>query len=181
MAWGDPLYVYFMRPVGQAGPVKIGCSGSPKHRLLQLAEWSPFPLEIVAEMPGDYRLEARLHAHFGADYSHHEWFAWSADLEGVMQAVAAGTFVPGDLRTAAIPFKTRPARTIGSLLCAFTQYAANFPPSEDVKAAARGLRWGGYKALSPAECTQAITVLAAYANECRAARRTAHRASRAAA
>src|SRR3546814_12747101 len=38
--------VYFIRPIGQAGPVKIGCSVGPNKRRPELETWSPVPLEI---------------------------------------------------------------------------------------------------------------------------------------
>lgn len=89
--------VYFMRPVGQHGPVKIGSSYSPKHRLAVYLTWSPLPLEIVAEITGHRSLEARFHAKFAADRSHHEWFNWSADLEATIEAIASGDFDPDSL------------------------------------------------------------------------------------
>lgn len=47
-------YVYFLRPAGQDGPVKIGCSTAPQSRLEQYMSWAPFPLEIVATVPGGF-------------------------------------------------------------------------------------------------------------------------------
>ncbi len=85
-------HVYFIRPVGMDGPVKIGCSISPRGRKSDLSQWSPFPLEIAAQIPGDFRLERRFHAMFNDDHKTREWFDWSPELGAVIEAVAAGTF-----------------------------------------------------------------------------------------
>lgn len=87
-----PFRVYFMRPVGAEGPVKIGCSTMVEERLRALSPWAPFPLEVVATIPGDTRLEGRFHLKFMADRVHGEWFAASAELSATIAEVAAGKF-----------------------------------------------------------------------------------------
>ncbi|MDV4166222.1 GIY-YIG nuclease family protein [Rhizobium leguminosarum] len=67
-------YVYFMRPVGMEGPIKIGCTLYPHHRLVQLTIWSPFKLEILHMEEGSHTLERNLHKCFADCHSHHEWF-----------------------------------------------------------------------------------------------------------
>ena len=67
-------FVYFIRPAGMPGPIKIGFSESPTGRLMQLGTWSPFPLELIATTPGTRELEANIHACFADDWSHREWF-----------------------------------------------------------------------------------------------------------
>lgn len=84
--------VYFIKPIGMDGPVKIGCSRMPELRRKTLLTWSPFPLEIVAEIEGDFFLERRFHAKFLADHSHSEWFRVSNALLDTIAAVKAGTF-----------------------------------------------------------------------------------------
>jgi hypothetical protein len=84
--------VYFMRPVGEAGPVKIGFSTTPESRLAAYMPWSPLPLEIAASLPGGRGLEGRFHARFSAQHLHHEWFAASADLTATIAAIRAGAF-----------------------------------------------------------------------------------------
>ncbi len=66
--------IYFIRPVGMIGPIKIGCSTSVGDRLESLTVWSPFKLEVLYTEPGDYRLEQRIHAAFADYHSHREWF-----------------------------------------------------------------------------------------------------------
>lgn len=86
------MTVYFLRPIGQRGPVKIGCSDYPMRRLQAFAQWSPAPLEIAALIPGDERLERRFHAKFAHLHSHLEWFREDPLLDATIDAIRAGTF-----------------------------------------------------------------------------------------
>lgn len=87
-------HVYFIKPVGMEGPIKIGRSISPTGRLGSLATWSPFPLELVASIEDtwDSDLERRFHAFFLAQHVGREWFRASADLLETIAAINAGTF-----------------------------------------------------------------------------------------
>jgi hypothetical protein len=84
--------VYFIKPVGHDGPIKIGCSYSPDSRRSTLACWSPFPLEIVAEIAGGFDLERRFHARFVHLHSRREWFNWAPDLQAVIDEIVSGAF-----------------------------------------------------------------------------------------
>lgn len=84
--------VYFIKPIGMAGPVKIGFSVSPDGRRESLRYWSPFPLEIVAEVEGCGRVERQFHAIFADSHIGHEWFNWSPAMQAVIDAIAGGTF-----------------------------------------------------------------------------------------
>lgn len=86
-------YVYFIKPIGMDGPVKIGCSDIPEIRLKALTCWSPFPLEIAVTIPGDTRLEGRLHSTFGQHHSHHEWFLSSPELRQLIHDLKGGAAV----------------------------------------------------------------------------------------
>lgn len=70
----SPTQVYFIKPVGANGPIKIGVSHHPKARLGQFCAWSPVPLELVLAIPGSMALERRIHRHFADAHSHREWF-----------------------------------------------------------------------------------------------------------
>ena len=83
-------YVYFIRPIGMDGPIKIGCSGSPEARLLTLSTWSPFPLEIVAKVEGGLFLERNIHECFSDLHSHREWFRAEPRLLEAIEALRAG-------------------------------------------------------------------------------------------
>lgn len=84
--------VYFLRPIGAEGPVKIGSSRDPWGRLTTYRSWSPIPLELVATIPGNVHAERGFHAMFADLHSHHEWFHASPRLTAVIEAVRAGTF-----------------------------------------------------------------------------------------
>ncbi|GLV28168.1 hypothetical protein TomTYG75_06920 [Sphingobium sp. TomTYG75] len=84
--------VYFIKPIGMDGPIKIGCSRSPDGRCEALANWSPFALEVVAEIKGGFDLERRFHAAFAATHERREWFASSPELSAAIVAINAGTF-----------------------------------------------------------------------------------------
>lgn len=75
-----PTYIYFIKPVGMDGPIKIGCSRCAKGRLVEIARWAPMPLEIVGMVPGSFKDERTLHRAFAHLQEHMEWFAEGADL-----------------------------------------------------------------------------------------------------
>lgn len=83
-------YVYFLRPIGADGPVKIGCSDLPLKRLKEISTWSPLPLEIAATAPGSLQLERNLHDCFADLHSHREWFSADSRLAAFIEKVAAG-------------------------------------------------------------------------------------------
>lgn len=105
--------VYFIKPIGLDGPIKIGCSRSPDNRRASLETWSPFPLEIVAEIDGCDRIERRFHAKFFADRTHREWFSTSPELRRVIGEIQAGTF---DIATLPDPVRLPPERKPGATL-----------------------------------------------------------------
>lgn len=84
--------VYFIKPIGMDGPVKIGCSQSPSLRRSALETWCPFPLEIVAEIVGDAFIESRFHRKFLASHLRSEWFAASPELSATIQQINDGLF-----------------------------------------------------------------------------------------
>lgn len=84
-------YVYFLRPVGQPGPIKIGCSRLPQKRLETFISWSPVQLEIAHTIPGgSYALETKLHLAFADAHSHSEWFTATPRLLDMIDALLAG-------------------------------------------------------------------------------------------
>jgi len=74
MAAFGPQFVYFLKPVNQAGPIKIGVSGDVPSRVGNYARWSPAPLELLVFIPGSFALERTLHNVFAYAHSHFEWF-----------------------------------------------------------------------------------------------------------
>lgn len=105
---GEPQrFVYFVRPIGTEGPVKIGCSTAPASRVETYCTWSPVPLEIVATIPGGWSVEWAFHAKFAALRLHHEWFSADPELTATIEAIRSGSFntatlpAPKRLRSAA--------------------------------------------------------------------------------
>lgn len=92
--------VYFLRPIGADGPVKIGCSVRPLARLQEQMIWSPIMLEIVASIAGSFPVEWAFHAKFLHLHSHSEWFRADPELTATIEAIRAGTF---DLATLPSP------------------------------------------------------------------------------
>jgi predicted transcriptional regulator len=72
--------VYFLRPVGQIGPIKIGCSKLPELRLETITVWSPVRLELICSVPGSHKDERALHGMFAKHHAHGEWFGASKEL-----------------------------------------------------------------------------------------------------
>lgn len=84
--------VYFVKPVGLDGPIKIGCSDVPANRLLALGAWSPFPLELIGSVPGVMTDESFMHQCFADTHSHREWFHFTPALgAAIAKVLAAGT------------------------------------------------------------------------------------------
>ena len=83
-------HIYFIKPVGMDGPVKIGCSADPAMRRDGLASWSPFPLELVVSVPGGFKEETLIHQCFHEFLSHREWFHANDRLAKLMRDLAAG-------------------------------------------------------------------------------------------
>lgn len=84
--------VYFVKPVGLDGPIKIGCSDVPASRVINLAAWSPFPLELIGSVSGTLVDESYLHQCFADIHSHREWFRSTPGLRAAInQVLAAGT------------------------------------------------------------------------------------------
>ena len=90
MNYTQPRLVYFIKPVGMDGPIKIGCSSVPAKRLEDLSVWSPFPLEVIATAPGSYKVEQALHQRFAFLHSHREWFHANPELTVAIRRIASG-------------------------------------------------------------------------------------------
>lgn len=89
-----PTSVYFIRPIGQAGPVKIGCSIKTKRRFAEVIMWSPIPLEIAATVPGGFAEEARISCRFKQHRSHGEWYAPAVEVVAFVELVRKTGMLP---------------------------------------------------------------------------------------
>lgn len=83
-------FVYFIKPVGMGGPIKIGWSLNPVKRLETFMAWSPFKLEILATAPGDMKHEYQVHNCFADSHSHREWFHPSDRLMSAINKIISG-------------------------------------------------------------------------------------------
>lgn len=83
-------YIYFLRPVGQLGPIKIGCSNDVERRLKTYCSWSPVRLEVIVSVPGSFDLERKLHELFASAHSHLEWFHPVHELLVGVEALKVG-------------------------------------------------------------------------------------------
>lgn len=102
-----PAQVYFIRPAGERGPIKIGCSSAPHERLKAYAAWSPQVLEIAALLEGGEELAHRFHGQFAHLRLHHEWFKADPAIDAVIAAINTRTF---DVETLGPPARLRQER-----------------------------------------------------------------------
>jgi hypothetical protein len=83
-------FVYFLRPVGKTGPIKIGASVKPGERAVRMATFGAEPLDVLVTIPGDLALERNLHECFLDCHSHREWFFPIPRLVAAIEALQAG-------------------------------------------------------------------------------------------
>lgn len=88
--------VYFIRPIGKVGPVKIGCSVAPTVRAQTLSK-RDLKLEVAAHLPGGFFMERQFHTLFLDLHVGKEWFAWTPEMGRVIEAICRGDFDPSIL------------------------------------------------------------------------------------
>jgi hypothetical protein len=90
-------YVYFFKPCGLDGPIKIGCSVTPHDRMATFVAWSPFPLELIGSVRGTGKDEVYLHRCFWSSRSHGEWFRSTPELRQCIARILELGHVPRDV------------------------------------------------------------------------------------
>jgi hypothetical protein len=81
----DTRPVYFVQADG--GPIKIGLAANPRRRVADLQTSSPYPLRLVATLPGQGAMgESALHAKFAHLRMHGEWFEPAPELLAYIEA-----------------------------------------------------------------------------------------------
>lgn len=85
------MWVYFLRQHADAS-TKIGFTGksSPNIRRRKLQTGSGTVLELLAIVPGDRRLEDRLHVYFHAYRMEGEWFRQNPQLDELIEFLRDG-------------------------------------------------------------------------------------------
>src|SRR5687767_6897382 len=83
-------FVYFIKPVGMEGPIKVGHSSFPMARLASLQTWSPFELEVIAEIEADRSIETAIHERFARWQVRGEWFEPVPELVALAFGVKEG-------------------------------------------------------------------------------------------
>lgn len=86
----DMANIYFVKPIGLPGPIKIGCSRWTARRLVALNAWAPFPLEVICEIDGTLEDERRYHHHLRLAWSHSEWFYPTPKVIEAVELAKAG-------------------------------------------------------------------------------------------
>jgi hypothetical protein len=71
--------IYFLR-AGLTGPVKIGCCGDIKTRIVFLQQGNHRPLMLLREIPGSPQKECWLHKYFHEQHLRGEWFTFHPDM-----------------------------------------------------------------------------------------------------
>ena len=89
----------FVYAIRSAGVVKIGYSVKPHLRFCKISSESPAPCEMLGAWPGSVRDEKSVHAKFSHLRSHGEWFFYTADLAGFIEATKTL-----DAKPRAVPF-----------------------------------------------------------------------------
>jgi hypothetical protein len=95
-------FIYFIKPVGKRGPVKIGSSYYPEERLKQIQrDWFD-QLELIGFVPGcvpdEIKLHYRLVRHRQRLHSHREWFRACDELDAVVRRIIELGFIPTNLK-----------------------------------------------------------------------------------
>lgn len=89
MNFRDQFTIYFIKPVGLTGPIKIGLSKHPERRLDEFRGWSPLELEMIGTVPGNWADEQFLHECLAEHHSHGEWFFPSPEVITAVEQVIA--------------------------------------------------------------------------------------------
>jgi len=84
--------VYFIKPIGFDGPIKIGITRDVGRRLDDLMKWSPLDLHLICSIDGGPRTEARIHRMLAETHRHKEWFHPSAKLSRLIERIQDGSY-----------------------------------------------------------------------------------------
>jgi hypothetical protein len=83
-------FIYFAKPVGSDGPIKIGRTRDPQKRLRSMNADSPVELEFAAVAEAEFEDEAKLHRQFDNCHLRGSWFAASPGITRAIALIAGG-------------------------------------------------------------------------------------------
>jgi hypothetical protein len=110
--------VYFVQESGM-GAIKIGATGNLKHRIDILRVSSPYEMRVLAQVPGDERLEKYVHHCFHSFRIRGEWYRSTPELLACIEELKEGRPLLSDFERSqvealskawAAPFDERPKR-----------------------------------------------------------------------
>ena len=93
--------VYFIR-VKNDGPIKIGYTVNPQHRLKVIQGCNHEKLELLASIPGDHSLENKIHRDLAHSNIHGEWFSPTAEVLRYIQEIQTPEYESEDNHSWAI-------------------------------------------------------------------------------
>ncbi len=126
--------IYFLHAVN-GGPIKIGCSASPKVRASALSSLYPYGVEVICEFEGGRVAETFLHHCFHSLRITSEWFRSDPVLWRFALSIIDGgrpQFIPDEEVWDADRVKSEARRMFGTLERArdCLGYSPNTPPSQ---------------------------------------------------
>jgi hypothetical protein len=91
------VYVYFVQIPGTP-IVKIGKSANPKERIREIQTYHPYPLTVIATIPGEPWSEAAFHRFFSPYRLRGEWFSLPEEFLSADALEQFGPFGPPEER-----------------------------------------------------------------------------------
>lgn len=174
-------YVYFMKAVGQAGPIKIGHSTFPPARLAVYQTWNPVDLEIVSQFSGPLSLEKAIHERFARWHIRGEWFEAVDELVSLMEGIRDGRkledLVDLSIKTGKLAHRPKAASPKAKIVGSFKrrvdrarQYASRMsggPIDESVHVRKILSTAGGYRQEYRDLTSDEVNILEAFISDCR--------------
>jgi hypothetical protein len=135
------VYFVLCKPSGCRGRIKIGWTSHPKLRMSAIQTGCPFPIQLLALVPGSRRQEKHLHEHFADLRFQGEWFDATDELLSFIESAKDTNRVPLTLPPASASLKATPIRQeLANLIRAFVEPCiAGEKTGDQIKRAARCL------------------------------------------
>lgn len=89
-----PNQIYFMRAEFGDRPIKIGVANDPMARAKKIHAMCPFPISLVATVPGNIYDEKLIQRHFRAHRIRGEWFNPAPEILDFISTVQSAGMLP---------------------------------------------------------------------------------------